>query len=1261
MALNFDVAPYFDDTVENAIPNNYLRILFKPEQAVQARELTALQTILQNQISSLGGFVFQDGSPVHGGHISLDTTVTALKLNQQFANVDINLSDFLVGGNATLITDTTGLNVKAVVMAVDATQTQPTLLVKYLTASHFANGQTIQVATGVQTQASLISSGSSNPGSIASIADGVFYSGGFFIQVNPQTIVVDSTTSSPNARIGLQIEESIINSTEDSTLTDPALGSSNYQAPGADRYQYLLVLASRSFTSTDDSAFYDLLEVKNGLIIKQIDYPIFADLDKSLAQRTFDTSGDFTVNPFGVTTAADPANANNYQIVVSPGKAYVKGFEFETIGIQRLSVAKALATNTVNTFGMSLEFGNILVTSNLRSGNVSGFFDVGDFANVDLHVIQTANISTTNAATYNATKIGVARLRDVEFLGLGQYFAYITDISIVGNNFIAAAGSLSTITLPAQYVVGPNAYANVSVTVNTAGTFDTRTITTYNNGTRIATLDHPLTIAATSSSNCTLNYAIKDTIGLVIAPATFGANVYYAQNTTTPLYASMDISIGGRDSSGNTVLSDTQFNKLIYPLPQQAIAQNTINNATFNHRKNLFSQTFTSGNLTISTGSGLGTGESFPYGFTGSFLSDAIANNNFLVTVRNAQSSNLANGVVINWDRNSNPGGNGVFQTDATHVTLVINANNTFQGDILFTVKVTNAATSSVARRTKTLVGNTSNTALVSTDSYLNGNASIGTANANTKWVDTTNGYVWFTSSNDIKADLTSNGRISVDIADVIGLTKVFDSGNPNFMPNVANAIDVTTKFTFDSGQRDNYYDHGRLLLQPGQSPPTGQVVAFLQFYQHDAVNGFFDCDSYAASIYNIEQIPYYSSVKFGTLNLRDCIDFRPTRTPGYTANVQVFSLTGLDLPQPDGSFQLGYQFYLPRTDKFQVTKNKTFRIIQGVPNVYPQPPADTDDAMTCYILNVPAFTANVKAIKLQYIENKRYTMRDIGTLDTRIQQLEYYSALSRLEAQTVNEKILYQDGVTAKDQYGVIADNFGAYTIADVSNPDLVCYMEPGSLGPLKAQWPLKFQFATANSGSNVNLDGDKSFSIAFTETPAVQQNAAATFVSVQPTLFAQFKGQMVLSPSTDSYYSANLIPQITAPSPVIPTPPKEPSSPTLTKYSTQPVGVITAHVGSLFIQNFIDTPFARGVIGYVYQGPNGFTYYYTNPSLAAYGVVHPMSNWYGQLLSPSAVLYAGAPPSSLGSSIALAQAASLSSTFAPTVSHIGTSLNRL
>jgi hypothetical protein len=61
---NFNVAPYYDDFDPK---NNFLKILFKPSYAIQARELTQLQSALQNQITQFGSHVFKEGSIVLGG------------------------------------------------------------------------------------------------------------------------------------------------------------------------------------------------------------------------------------------------------------------------------------------------------------------------------------------------------------------------------------------------------------------------------------------------------------------------------------------------------------------------------------------------------------------------------------------------------------------------------------------------------------------------------------------------------------------------------------------------------------------------------------------------------------------------------------------------------------------------------------------------------------------------------------------------------------------------------------------------------------------------------------------------------------------------------------------------------------------------------------------------------------------------------------------------------------------------------------------
>ena len=62
----FNTSPYYDDFSDD---KNYHRILFRPGLAVQARELTQLQTILQDQISKFGQHVFKEGSRVLDGQI----------------------------------------------------------------------------------------------------------------------------------------------------------------------------------------------------------------------------------------------------------------------------------------------------------------------------------------------------------------------------------------------------------------------------------------------------------------------------------------------------------------------------------------------------------------------------------------------------------------------------------------------------------------------------------------------------------------------------------------------------------------------------------------------------------------------------------------------------------------------------------------------------------------------------------------------------------------------------------------------------------------------------------------------------------------------------------------------------------------------------------------------------------------------------------------------------------------------------------------
>ena len=75
---NLNISPYYDDFKKD---NNFYRVLFNPGKPVQARELTTLQSILQDQIESFGSHMFKEGSMVIPGNIQYDAEYFSIKLD----------------------------------------------------------------------------------------------------------------------------------------------------------------------------------------------------------------------------------------------------------------------------------------------------------------------------------------------------------------------------------------------------------------------------------------------------------------------------------------------------------------------------------------------------------------------------------------------------------------------------------------------------------------------------------------------------------------------------------------------------------------------------------------------------------------------------------------------------------------------------------------------------------------------------------------------------------------------------------------------------------------------------------------------------------------------------------------------------------------------------------------------------------------------------------------------------------------------------
>ena len=122
---DLNVAPYYDDYSSS---DNFQQILARPAFAVQARELTQLQSILRNHSEKIGDFVFQEGSVVIPGSLSVIGNLDFIKLDNTYGGATINVTQY----KDTVITGTTS-GVSAMVVHVDASTStdQATLYVRY--------------------------------------------------------------------------------------------------------------------------------------------------------------------------------------------------------------------------------------------------------------------------------------------------------------------------------------------------------------------------------------------------------------------------------------------------------------------------------------------------------------------------------------------------------------------------------------------------------------------------------------------------------------------------------------------------------------------------------------------------------------------------------------------------------------------------------------------------------------------------------------------------------------------------------------------------------------------------------------------------------------------------------------------------------------------------------------------------------------------------------------------------------------------------
>lgn len=990
--LNLNTSPYNDDFNPQ---NNYLRILFRPSYAIQARELTQLQTAIQSQMGSFGSNIFTNGSRVldaqlHYGNKanSLLVTDTTMDLNANITNIykyfNIDPTVISLADLATIskqqgyvsarngvkgLTFTSGNATLRVIAVYPNTSTASACIVcQSLSGVHLTDNTTYTSTTTGQTFTTILTNSVSNAAYYA-ISNGVFFINGLFVYVEQQTTIVSQFNNSPTVQVGLSIQDGIVTSDIDSSLLDPANGTTNFNAPGADRYQVNLILTTQPINTANpiNSAsainYINLATLTNGTITAQNTTSTYSVINDTLAKRTYDEAGDFTVVPFGIQFRDHPTDPTMFQVGLEAGNAYVHGYQYQTIATTWINNKRARNTGNVVNNALQTTFGNYI---NMDSS-------VGTFRGVPPVLIEDT-VQLWNAVSGGA-QVGTAKVRMLYRVVGTQYQMYLTDINMTSGSFSAIR---------------------------------------------------------------TVKYASSQ----------------------------WDVSLSG----GIAVLNNPTDNNLLFTQNYQTLTNFTSQTFSYIKQFTVVSALWVSNGLTGSSGANTASNIAPATG------DDYLPPNDV---------STFAPYIVVN---NST----GAMQ-------VITNVTVTAGGSVSITVA--NSAGGSLS------------------DCTVYAPTFRAVSSPRTKTLNTNNITIPATGA-------TSYNLVGLS-SDVGGARNYYDIQNIVHIYNsAAPTVDIASSFALNGGQTDNYYGVGSITwIGSGAAPSAVNLSVVFSSFDHSndpSGTGYFTVNSYNSVSY--ATIPSYtSSVSSATYALSDVIDFRPTIND--TVGIPTFKSQALPIPFGFGSeFIASYAYYLPRNDKIVLTKDQQFIILNGVPSLKPITPDSLSNAMTLYTLSIPAYTFHSTDVTSLYVENKRYTMRDIGGLDSRIGRVEYYTSLTLLEKQTNDTVILDPNGTTAFKN-AISVDEFAGHSIGNVTNPEYKCAIDYD-------EQILRPSFVSRNYGMGNPIGGTVSsaniLTLPYTTSIFIDQPLASGTIGVVPCDVSSWIGHTSLVPSSDVWYDQTNAPVV-------------------------------------------------------------------------------------------------------------------------------------
>jgi len=347
----------------------------------------------------------------------------------------------------------------------------------------------------------------------------------------------------------------------------------------------------------------------------------------------------------------------------------------------------------------------------------------------------------------------------------------------------------------------------------------------------------------------------------------------------------------------------------------------------------------------------------------------------------------------------------------------------------------------------------------------------------------------------------------------------------------------VSNDYRLDAGQRPEFCDIARINRLAGVSEATRQLRIVFDHLNTEESSGTVE------SVNSYNTLDYSKDIPITPLGrASDFIDLRPkvntyslsSSDSPFAFESRSFSNSNCESAVSDKTLIVDYSHYLGRIDRIYLTKDGEFLIKSGEPSEFPKLPVGNSEGFEVGILTMAPYMYDATFdSQLKLISHKRFTMKDIGGIENRVQNLENYTTLSLLETDTKNLSI--KDPNTGLDKFksGFFVDNFRNHNGANLKGEARFDIdLKRGELRPRSTERNVTLQFETvtteanptnadyawANDFSDVNITRNgPGLTLNFEEVEFIDQPLATRTENLNPYHIALYAGSIDLSPATD------------------------------------------------------------------------------------------------------------------------------------------------